>query len=126
MEKLIAKAISQQLEQLKDNRTKDYKVSFDIKGEFTAKKGEDFEQIISFAVPYDKLLKLALSKLNGVTLSHLVKESLETEIDTKDFKVKVSNALAEIKGKSKKLCSGKLTTANIILTDTNIDVCEYC
>lgn len=125
----ISKLIAKSVNQLDLERGKEIKVNFVLSGQFVAKKGEDFEQVVSFAVPYDKLLAVALSKLNGVTIDSIVKEALEMEDGSKDFKdikAKAGQALREIKGKSTQKMSGKVTLQSSVLDVCVVDSCEYC
>jgi hypothetical protein len=125
----VSKLIAKSVEKLELERGKEIKVDFTLSGQFVAKKGEDFVQVVSFAVPYDKLLAVALSKLNDVTVDSIVKEALEMKDGSKDFKVikaKAAQALREIKGESTKRMSGKVTLQSSILDVCVVDSCEYC
>lgn len=122
----ISKLIAKHVEMLDVERGKEIKVDFIISGQFVAKKGEDYEQVVSFGVPYDKILAVALSKLNGVTIDSILKEALEGDFDTTEVKQKAEKALAEIKGKSRRKMSGKVTLQSSNLDLCNIESCEYC
>jgi len=126
MTKDIAKLIAKHVEELALNRGTEQKVSFTISGQFVAKKGEDYEQVTSFAVPYDKILAVALSKLNGVTVESIVKEAMSEDVDTTEIKKQASVALAKIKGQFVKRMSGKVTLQSSVLDICEIDACEYC
>jgi len=126
MEKEIAKVIAKHVEQLSDERGKEIKVNFTLSGQFVAKKGEDFQQIVSFAIPYDKILAVALSKLNGVTVDSIVKEAMSEDIDTEQIKLEASKALAKIKGKGTRNMSGKVTFQSHTFDIKEIESCEYC
>lgn len=126
-EKDIAKVIAKQVQELADKRGTEIKIDFNISGQIVAKKGEDYEQIVNFAVPYEKLLVLALSKLNGVTLDSLVTEALlDDYLDTSKIKAEAVEAVAKIKGKQTRKMSGKLTIQSTVLEVADVTSCEYC
>jgi hypothetical protein len=122
----LKKVIAKYYLDTQDERGKEFKVSFDLKGEVICKQGEDYEQIINFAIPYEKLFAVALNKLNGVTVESLLKEALNDEPNTDELKERVNAAMIEIKGKGKRKCSGKVTIQNAFLNIENIEGCEYC
>lgn len=122
----LKKVIAKHYLDTQDERGKEFKVSFDLKGEVICKQGEDYEQIINFAIPYEKLFAVALNKLNGVTVESLLKEALNDEPNTDELKERVNAAMIEIKGKGKRKCSGKVTIQNAFLNIENIEGCEYC
>ena len=126
MEQEIAKLIAKQVEQINLERGKEIKVDFVISGQFVAKKGDDYEQIVSFAIPYDKILAVALSKLNGITIDSIVNEALNSDLDTEQIKSQASEALAKIKGQSRRKMSGKVTLQSSQLDVYDINSCEYC
>lgn len=126
MEKEIAKLLAKHTDQLQLERGKEIKVNFTLSGQFVAKKGEDFEQIVSFGIPYDKLLAVALSKLNGVTMETIVKEALESDLDDSIIKEEATRCLAKIKGKGKRKMSGKVTIQSSVLDLNEMESCEYC
>ena len=126
MENEISKLIAKYVEQLSVERGQEIKVNFCLSGQFVAKKGEDFEQVVSFAVPYDKILAVALSKLNGVTVESIVNEALNTDLDDSIIKNEALAALAKIKGKSSRKMSGKVTIKSSVLEIKEIDSCKYC
>lgn len=124
--KLISKEIANQSEDVLKNRTKEMKIAFKVEGQAIVKKGEDFEQIVSFAIPYDKIVAVLLSKLNGVTVNSVLKEALSGDISTDQIKAEASEALREIKGTSKRKMSGKLSVKSEICENLQIEVCEFC
>jgi hypothetical protein len=70
---------------------------------------EQMQKITQTAEPW-KLLTLALSKLNGVTIESLVRESDNlTDEQIEDVKAKAKDAVATIKGKTEKKIAGKMT-----------------
>ena len=73
------------------------------------------QKIVAKADPW-KLLALALSKLNGVTIKSLIREAEVTAIDTESLKEQATNALAQIKKPTTTVCQGKTTG------DVNINV----
>jgi hypothetical protein len=122
----LKKVIAKHYLDTQDERGKEFKISFDLKGEVICKQGEDYEQVINFAIPYEKLFAVALNKLNGVTIESILKEALEGDTDTTELKERVTAAMIEIKGKGKRKCSGKVTIQNAFLDVENIEGCEYC
>lgn len=122
--KAIVKELVKQFVDIPQRET-EYKVEFEIKGSAVIRQGEDYDQVISFAVPYDKLLAVALSKLNGVTMDSIVREALDESLDVSEVKKQALASLTAIKGKSTRHCSGKLTSSNIVI-DEVIDTCEFC
>ena len=71
--------------------------------------GEDFEQVLAMKADPWTLLALALSHLNGVTIDHLVRESVSGEINVDDIKRQADMALALIKAPTRSVCKGKVT-----------------
>jgi len=69
--------------------------------------GEDYDQRITAAIPALKLLGVALSKLNGVTIASLLSE-IDT-IDEKQIKAQAQKAVDAIKDASTRTCKGKVT-----------------
>lgn len=124
--KAIAKEIANASELVNSNREVEHKIDFVFQGEIVVKKGNDFSQVHSFSVPYDKIVAILLSKLNGVTMDSVVREALETEIDTKDIKSQANVALAKIKGRGQRAMNGKVTMPSAKLTLNEVDVCRYC
>jgi predicted nucleotidyltransferase len=122
----IAKEIAKANDQIDQNRTKEMLVEFTVTGKAVVKRGEDYEQVQSFAVPYDLLLAVTLSKLNGVTVESIVREALSTDIDPAQVKAQASEALAKIKGTAKRKTSGKITVKEDEIFLAEITVCENC
>lgn len=120
--KLIAKEIASSDVSINAKRGDLFKVDFTVSGSALVKKGEDYSQVISFAIPYDKIVAVLLSKLNGVTLESVVKEALAEEIDSEQIKAQASAALKRIKGTGTRKCSGKITVEGEILDLAKIQV----
>lgn len=105
-------------------------VTFNIKGEVSVRQGEDYKQVINHTLPYQELLTLALSKLNGVTIESLMREALEQmenpafKAECGENKAKATQALTSLKGKAKRNCRGKVTFDSVVgegdITDCNI------
>lgn len=57
----------------------------------------DHESITTAAIPWMKVLALALSKLNGVTIESLVKEALEADDLGKEIKDRARVAMNKLK-----------------------------
>lgn len=128
-EKLIKDILAQlanESQEVLKNREVEHEVSFTITAKGVVKKGEDYEQVISFGLPYDKIIAVLLSKLNGVTIEAVVREALESDLDDTEIKARASKALETIKGKGKRNCSGKLTSSAIQVLDSSVDICRYC
>ena len=124
--KLIAKEIAKTDSLVNLNRKTEVKVDFTISGSAIVKKGEDYEQISSFAVPYDRLVAVLLSKLNGVTLEAVLREAMDEDLDVSLVKAQASEALKRIKGTAVRASAGKLTITDEILEASNVDVCLNC
>jgi hypothetical protein len=124
--KLISKEIANQNETVLNNRETEMIVSFLIQGQAILKKGENYEQVCNFAIPWDKITLLLLSKLNGVTVQSVLKEVLNSEVDTTEIKLQATEAMKEIKGNSVRKYSGKVTVKAEQVLLSEIDVCEYC
>jgi len=84
------------------------------RGEFMArvvyafKKGEDFDKAIPAAAKPWKLLALALSKLNGVTVDALVREAEAGTVEENDIEKKANEAIATIVAATKTRCNGQI------------------
>lgn len=100
----------------------EYGVSFRVQVSGTIKVGEDYEQrIVAKADPW-KLLGLALSKLNGVSVEALVREAFEIEArgeeqETKKHctrtlgvRTRAANAIKDLKSATFTRCRGKVTS----------------
>lgn len=124
--KTIAKEIAKSNAEIDNNRTKEMLVEFTVTGKAVVKRGEDFEQVQTFAVPYDLLLAVTLSKLNGVTVESIVREALSTDIDPSQVKAEASEALKKIKGTAMRKASGKITVKSDQIDIAEINVCENC
>lgn len=88
-------------------------VDFTVRVQGVVTKGAAYEAVIAQKAEPWKLLALALSKLNGVTIDAIVREAelavLEDEkID--GIKEQAQVAIDQIKGTTKGMCSGKVTT----------------
>jgi hypothetical protein len=124
--KLIGKELASSSALIDANRGVEHKIEFLIKGEVVVKKGENFNQVVSFAVPYDKIVAVLLSKLNGVTLESVVAEAMSDDIDTSDVKKRATEALSKIKGIASKSMEGKVTFPSCVVTIADITECVYC
>lgn len=124
--KAIAKELANSSELVNLNRGEEHKIDFIFQGEIVVKKGEDFQQIVSFSLPYDKIIAVLLSKLNNVTIESVVKEALESDLDSSEIKSQASVALNKIKGKGQRAMNGKVTVPSCAMTLNEVDICKYC
>lgn len=124
--KTILTEIAKNSPEINGNRNTEHLIEFSISGKGVLKKGEDYEQVISFGLPYDKIIAVLLSKLNGVTIEAVVREALESDLDETEVKKRATEALTAIKGKGRRNCSGKVTADSISVISTEIEVCQYC
>lgn len=122
--KIIA-LIANENETVLNNREKQIKIEFDLSGFAKVKKGEDFMQSLYFAIPWEKMVAVLLSKLNGVTVEKVLRDALNSELDANEMKLKAKEALKEIKGMDVRPMSGKLTKNQVDL-DLNVTTCEFC
>jgi hypothetical protein len=107
----LAKAISEDTKKdaSKSLKADDYVGAFLARISYSLTKGNPYKQnIVAKAEPW-KLLAVALSKLNGVTVQALVTEANSGEIDSEEIKKQADAAMAEIKGKTETTCNGKIT-----------------
>ncbi len=86
----------------------DRMVSVHIKGTVTV--GKDYNQrIVANANPW-LLLRIAMSKLNDVTMAAIVREALTEEgIDTETIKTQADKCVRALKDETTKPCKGKVT-----------------
>lgn len=75
----------------------------------TMKVGEDFEQSFPQSIKPFALLASALSKLNGVTIEAIVRESLENTIDTEEIELRAKVAISKLVAPTVKVANGKVT-----------------
>lgn len=76
------------------------------------KKGAPFEQAVAAAVDPWKLLRRALSKLNGATLEALVEEATSVNDDeAEETKLAAKKAIERLIAGQKRLMPGRLTAA---------------
>lgn len=76
---------------------------------YKLKVGNDYEQnIVAKADPW-ALLAVALSKLNGVTVDVIVRESVDGSISAETIKAEADAAIQKIKATTKSSCKGKVT-----------------
>jgi len=77
----------------------------------TLTRGADYDQrIVEKADPW-ALLGAALSRLNGVTVASLVRETLGSDAEgLKRIKAQADAAMAEVKAPTMTRCNGKITT----------------
>ena len=100
-----------------------YRVEFDVRVSETLTVGADYEQhIVAKADPW-YLLKVALDKLNGVSLDALVAEALALQDgngtakkSVDEFKTRVGDAVAVIKTPTLTQCKGKVTVPSRLVT----------
>ncbi len=57
---------------------------------------EDHEARITASVPWQKMVAVLLSKLNGVTVESIVREALEGDIEDSEVKAEAADAMSEI------------------------------
>lgn len=126
--KAISKQIAEQSTLILTNREREFKVSFDIKGEAVIKKGQDYEQIFNWSIDWQKAFMFACNKVNERTAAAVLREFLtEPEIEiTSEFKERVILITKEIKGTATKLATGKVTINSEFLHSQMIDICENC
>ena len=124
--KSIAQAIAKQSDAIDLNRGEEMLIQYTVCGSAIVRKGFDSESIVNAAVPYDKLLAVALSKLNNVTLESIVREALETEVLSTDVKKQAEIAIAKFKGQSKRTVSGRTTIKSEVLEIEEIEICKNC
>jgi len=126
LSKAIAKELASNSELANLKRGTEVKIDFLFQGSAVVKKGEDYQQIVSFALPYDKIVAVLFSKLNNVTMESVVREALDSDLDATDVKAEALKCLASIKGMGKRNMSGKVTIPHVNLNISEVDECEYC
>tara|TARA_Y100000310_G_scaffold91693_4_gene89162 strand:- start:484 stop:915 length:432 start_codon:yes stop_codon:yes gene_type:complete len=91
--------------------TVDEQVTVDVAG--SIKVGEDYEQRIVLKADPFKMLVVALSHLNGVTVDSIVREALDLDDDAlvKSVKAEAKAAWEAINRTTKTDCKGKVTVA---------------
>lgn len=124
--KVIAKEIAKVNATVDVKRGVEMRVDFTVSGTAVVKKGEDFMQVQSFSIPYDKLVTVLLSKLNGVTMESVLKEALAEDLDSKAVKAQAEAALKRIKTLGTKKTSGKITVKEDKISVSSIEVCVNC
>ena len=124
--KQIAQAIAKQAEAIDSHREQEMLVQWTLVGSAIVRKGQDHEAVVNAAVPYDRLLAVALSKLNGVTVEAIVKEAIESEVLTSEVKEQAEVAIAKFKGQAVKTVSGRTTIKAQALEVAEIDICPNC
>lgn len=114
-ENAIKAAISAAIKEMNLPTEEKQVVQIKIEGEAVVRRGQDYQQVIDHTIPYSAILALALSKLNGVTVASLMRETLEAiedgsmEATEKALKENAKEALKELKGTALRNCSGKVT-----------------
>ena len=102
--KVVTEAVSNML-------AGEYKIDAIVRLQGDLKLGESYEQdFVQLSKPWD-LLATALSKLNDETIDSIVRESFS--VDPKsitELKSKAKEAIKRLKGTSKKVANGKVTT----------------
>ena len=124
--KVIAKEIAKSDKLIDAKRGQEIRVDFTLQGSAIVKKGEDFKQVHSFSLPYDAMIAVLLSKLNGVTIESVIREALASEIKTAEVKAQASAALKRIKKTAYKNMAGKLTLKETKLVVSEIESCLNC
>jgi hypothetical protein len=92
----------------KDIKPGAYKGEFMARVSYAFKRGEDFEKTIPAAAKPWKLLALALSKLNGVTVDSLVREAEAGTVEDNDIEKRANEAIAAIVADTKTKCNGQV------------------
>lgn len=89
----------------------EYEGVFDARIAFKLKVGEDYKQVVSQAVPWQRIALYALSKLNGVSLEAAVAEALVADIDEAhdDLADRCKAVVSELTESVTKTCAGKVT-----------------
>jgi hypothetical protein len=83
-----------------------------LRVEYDLKVGSPYQQRIAAAVPWQRILATAMSKLNGVTLEAVVREALAdpaTEAAGSEIKARAAEAVATLVDATERTCSGKIT-----------------
>tara|TARA_R110000868_G_scaffold392714_2_gene663501 strand:- start:1422 stop:1817 length:396 start_codon:yes stop_codon:yes gene_type:complete len=124
--KLIAKEIAKSDKLVNAKRGQDVRVDFTLQGSAIVRKGKDFEQVHSFSLPYDAMIAVLLSKLNGVTIESVIREALADDIKTAEVKAQANEALKRIKTVAYKKMAGKLTLKETTLVVSEIESCLNC
>lgn len=124
--KLIAKEIAKSDKAINAKRGDEFLVNFTVQGQAVVRKGEDFEQVVSFAVPYEKIIGVLFSKVNGVTMDAVVREALETDLNDSDIKAQALEAVKRVKGTGVRKMSGKITVKEEATDVFDVDVCPNC
>lgn len=126
LSKVIAKEIAKSDKVVNSSRTKEVRIDFLVQGSAIVKKGDDFSQVSSFALPYDAIIAVLLSKLNGVTIESVMREALAGTIESAKVKAQAQAALKRIKGTALKSSEGKITLKETKLTVSEITTCLNC
>jgi len=86
------------------------KVDFLVRITGVIKKGDDFNQrVVAKAQPWG-LIATLMSKLNGVTLESVIKESMAVDPDkVTEVKEGAKKAMAELKGETWTKCNGRVS-----------------
>jgi len=88
----------------------EYDINMIVRVRGSVKVGEDYEQnVVASAEPW-ALLAVALSKLNGTTISSIVREAENGGIDSEAVKREANAAIQTIKEKTKRPMKGKVTS----------------
>jgi len=87
----------------------EYDVDFTARFKGKINVGDNYTQhIVAKADPW-KLLAVAMSKLNDVTVRSIVKEAEESEISADTVKAQAEGAIARLKAPTNSVCQGKTT-----------------
>lgn len=119
---LIGKEIANSNEAILNDRETAHLVHFMLKGSAVVKKGNDYEQMINFSLPWEKMCAVLFSKLNGVTVESVVKEALEADLSTTEIKAQAKEAIKSFKNLGMKDCTGKVSIKDAVFTETSIEI----
>jgi len=87
----------------------EYDVNVLVRVKGSVKVGNDYGQrMVATANPW-KLLGVALSKLNGVSVDSIVREAEANGLNDEAIKAQAAVAIAAVKGPTEKTCKGKVT-----------------
>lgn len=87
----------------------DHIIDFSASFKGHLRKGDDYEaKMVAKADPW-ALLAVALSKLNGVTIDSLIKQTENMTVEPNKIKKSANDAIAKLKEPTLTVCSGKTT-----------------
>ena len=106
----LAKAVKLQPEKPAPGKAQRGRATLEVEYDLTV--GNPYQQRIAAAVPWQRLLAAALSRLNGVTVESLVREALADETlepDAARIKAEAAEAVTRLMDATERTCSGKVT-----------------